>query len=138
MNPSIKNGKNILNERVKKREWFRPFGVSVLENHVKKYFNFEGTSEYMLYVTEIKDKENFPSITHIDGTCRIQTVNYENNNLYYLLLNKFYELTGIPMLLNTSLNVNGFPICSKPVYAMQIFNNSEMNLLVIGNEIYIK
>jgi len=138
MNPSIKNGKNILNERVKKREWFRPFGVSVLENHVKKYFNFEGTSEYMLYVTDIKDKENFPSITHVDGTCRIQTVNYKNNNLYYLLLDKFYELTGIPMLLNTSLNVNGFPICSKPVYALQIFNNSEMDIIVIGNEIYTK
>jgi carbamoyltransferase len=138
MNPSIKNGKNILNERVKKREWFRPFGVSVLENHVKKYFNFEGTSEYMLYVTDIKDKKNFPSITHIDGTCRIQTVNYENNNLYYLLLNRFYELTGIPMLLNTSLNVNGFPICSKPVYALQILNNSEMDILVIGDDIYTK
>jgi len=138
MSPLVKNGKDILNNKVKRREWFRPFGASILEDHVEKYFNFKGKSEYMLYATDIKDKENFPSVTHVDGTCRIQTVSYENNNFYYLLLNKFYELTGIPMLLNTSLNVNGFPICSKPVYALQIFNNSEMDILVIGNEIYTK
>jgi carbamoyltransferase len=138
MHPGIKEGKDILNKNVKNREWFRPFGASIIEDKVKEYFDFEGTSEYMLYVSSIKDKITFPSITHIDGTCRIQTVNYNNNNLYYDLLQKFYKLTGVPMLLNTSLNVDGFPICSKPVYALQVFNNSKLDALVLGNEIYIK
>jgi carbamoyltransferase len=138
MNPLIKNGKEILNNRVKKREWFRPFGATILEECVSKYFNFQGKSEYMLFVTEILEKEKFPSITHTDNTCRIQTLNYENNNFYYLLLNKFFKLTGIPILLNTSLNINGSPICSKPFQALQLFQNTELDALVIGNELYIK
>jgi len=137
MNPMIKNGKQILNDKVKKREWFRPFGASILEKETNKYFLFNEKSEYMLYVTNILDKENFPSITHIDGTCRIQTVN-ENNFVYYNLIEKFYKLTGVPMLLNTSLNLNFFPICSRPVYALQLFEKSEMDVLVIGNTIYKK
>ena len=138
MNPLIHNGKDLLNERVKKREWYRPFGATVLEDQVNNYFEFKQKSEFMLFVTNIKDKIKFPSITHIDGTCRIQTLNHDSNNFYYLLLNKFYELTGVPMLLNTSLNVNGFPISSKPVHALQIFASTEMDAVVIGNEIYIK
>jgi carbamoyltransferase len=138
MNPTVKNGKNILNEKVKRREWFRPFGATILEEYVSDYFNFKGKSEYMLFVTEIFEKEKFSSITHVDNSCRIQTLNYKNNNFYYMLLNKFYNLTGIPMLLNTSLNMNGFPICSKPFQALQIFYTTELDVLVIGNELYKK
>lgn len=138
MNPAIKNGRTVLNEKVKKREWFRPFGATVLEEQVNNYFNFKGKSEYMLFVTEILDKEKFSSITHVDNTCRIQTLNYNNNNMYFELLNAFYKLTGIPILLNTSLNINGSPICSKPFQALQLFNNTELNSIVIGNEIYKK
>jgi carbamoyltransferase len=92
----------------------------------------------MLFVTKILEKEKFSSITHVDGTCRIQTINYENNNYYYMLVNQFYKLTGIPILLNTSLNVNGSPICSKPFQALQLFQNTELDALVIGNEGYKK
>lgn len=138
MNPAVKKGKEILNNKVKKREWFRPFGATILEEHVNDYFNFKGKSEYMLFVSEILEKEKFSSITHVDGTCRIQTINYKNNNFYYMLLNEFYKLTGIPLLLNTSLNVNGSPICSKPFQALQLFKNTELDAVVIGNEIYIK
>lgn len=138
MNPTIKNGKKILNNKVKKREWFRPFGATVLEEFVSNYFDFRGKSEYMLFVTEILEKEKFSSITHVDGTCRIQTINYENNNHYYMLLNQFYKLTGIPILLNTSLNINGSPICSKPFQALQLFQNTQLDAIIIGNNIYIK
>jgi carbamoyltransferase len=138
MNPTIKNGKNIINLKVKKREWFRPFGATVLENEVDKYFDFKDKSEYMLFVTEILEKQKFSSITHVDGTCRIQTLNYKNNNLYFDLLNKFFNLTGIPILLNTSFNLNGHPICSKPIHALQIFQNTEIDVVVVGNEIYKK
>ena len=138
MNPTIKNGKDILNNKVKKRESFRPFGATILQEQVSNYFNFKGKSEYMLFVSEILEKEKFSSITHVDNTCRIQTLNFKNNTFYHTLLNKFYNLTGIPMLLNTSLNINSFPICSKPFHAMQIFQNTELDVLVIGNELYKK
>jgi len=138
MNPTVKNGKEILNNKVKKREWFRPFGATVLEEFVSNYFDFKGKSEYMLFVTEILEKEKFSSITHVDGTSRIQTINYENNNHYYTLLNKFYKLTGVPILLNTSLNINGSPICSKPFQALQLFQNTELDAIVVGKDIYIK
>jgi len=137
INPLIKDAKQILNNRVKKREWFRPFGASILEEHTNKYFNFNDKSEYMLYVADVLDKDKFSSITHADGTCRIQTVN-KNNNYFNQLLYEFNKLTGIPMLINTSLNVNGKPIASKPIDALELFENSDIDYLIIGNEIYKK
>ena len=137
MNPLVKDARKILNDKVKKREWFRPFGASILEKHINKYFNFNHKSEYMLYVADVLDKDKFSAITHMDGTCRIQTVN-ENNNYFNQILYEFDKLTGIPLLINTSLNVNGRPIASSPIDALELFNNSEIDCLVIGNEIYNK
>lgn len=137
MNPLVKDARKILNDNVKKREWFRPFGASILENYTNKYFNFNYKSEYMLYVADVLDKDKLSAITHIDGTCRIQTVN-EKNNYFHNLLFEFNKLTGIPILINTSLNINGKPIASKPLDALELFDNSEINCLVIGNEIYNK
>lgn len=137
MNPLIKDARQILNDKVKKREWFRPFGASILEEYTNKYFNFNDKSEYMLYVADVLDKDKFSAITHIDGTCRIQTVN-ENNNHFNQLLHEFNELTGIPMLINTSLNVNGRPIASRPIDALELFDSSAIDYLVIGDEIYKK
>jgi carbamoyltransferase len=137
INPLVKDARQILNDRVKKREWFRPFGASILEEHTSKYFNFNHKSEYMLYVTDVLDKDKFSAITHVDGTCRIQTVN-ENNNYFNQLLIEFNKLTGVPMLINTSLNINGKPIASKPLDALELFDNSAIDCLVIGNEIYSK
>lgn len=137
MNPSISNGKHLINSKVKQREWFRPFGASILEEHSNKYFRCNYKSEYMLYVTDVLDKNKFNSITHIDGTCRIQTVG-DNFSTYKRLIYSFYKKTGIPMLLNTSMNVNGRPIASRYIDALELFSNSNLDIVVIGNEIYKK
>jgi len=137
MNPSIPNGKDIINHKIKKREWFRPFGASVLEEHTKKYFNCNYKSEYMLYVTEIFDKIKFSPITHVDGTCRIQTVG-NNFNTFKRLIDAFYKKTGIPILLNTSMNINGKPIAASYTDALNIMCETDLDVLVIGNEIYKK
>lgn len=137
MNPAKLNGKEIINQKVKKREWFRPFGASILEEHASKFFKCNFKSEFMLYVTEIIDKQKFNSITHVDGTCRIQTVG-NSFNTYKRLIDIFYKKTGIPMLLNTSMNINGRPIASRYIDAIELFSTTELDILVIGNEIYKK
>jgi len=138
LNPLIKNGKQILNEKVKKREHFRPYGASIIESHTSNFFDCNFSSEYMLYAVKIKNKDLFPCISHIDNTCRIQTVSNNQNQIYYNLLNNFFEKTGVPMLLNTSLNINGKPIASTKKDAMELFKNSDMDILCFGNEIYKK
>ena len=137
MNPSILNGKHIINQKVKKRECFRPFGASILEEHTNNFFKCNYKSEFMLYVTEVIDKQKFNSITHVDGTCRIQTVG-NNFDTYKRLIDAFYKKTGIPMLLNTSMNVNGRPIASRYTDALELISTTELNILIIGNEIYKK
>ena len=112
MNPMIKNGKDILNSRVKKREWWRPFGASVLKEKAGEYFDIED-SPYMLYNARVK-QSGLDSITHVDGTCRHQTVTYQSNPIYYKLISAFEKKTGCPILLNTSLNIGGKPIAGKP------------------------
>ena len=134
MNPAIKDGKDIINSKVKHREFFRPFGASILEEKSKVYFDFQHESPYMLYVMDLIDKESFPSITHADGTCRAQTVS-KDHEYYYELIEEFEKLTGIPMLLNTSLNVGGKPICGHESNALEILSSTEMDSLVIGNDI---
>lgn len=134
MNPSIKDGKDKLNSKVKHREWYRPFGASVLEDKALEYFS-SGDSPYMLYVVDVLDKESFPAITHADGTCRPQTVS-STHEIYYELISEFEKLTGIPMLLNTSLNNGGKPICGSPNDALELLSRTEMDSLVIGNTIY--
>lgn len=135
MNPTVKDGKDILNQRVKHREWYRPFGASILKDRVTDYFNWKGDSKYMMYVMDVYDKESFPSITHIDGTCRIQTVD-EDLEIYYSLITEFEKLTGVPMLLNTSLNSGGKPIAAHVDDALEMLNSTELDILVVGNQIY--
>lgn len=137
MNPSIQNGKDILNERVKHREWFRPFGASILEKLTKDYFEWTSSSPYMLYVMNMICPEEFPSIAHVDGTCRVQTVSDELDH-YSMLLKEFEFLTGIPMLLNTSLNNGGKPICGSPYEALELLGSTDLDILVIGDIIYEK
>ena len=131
MNPTIKNGKDILNQQVKHREWFRPFGASILEEETRNYFDWEESSPYMLYVMNILDKEGFPAITHVDGTCRIQTVSQELED-YYCLIEEFKKITGIPMLLNTSLNVNGKPISGH----INDLNSINVDIKVVGDSVW--
>jgi carbamoyltransferase len=137
MNPSIKNGKEILNQKVKHREWFRPFGASILEEEVQNYFEWNEKSPYMLYVMNIIDKHSFSSITHVDGTCRIQTVSKKLKH-YYSLIDEFKNLSGIPMLLNTSLNNGGKPISGSISNALELFTSTDIDILVIGDRIYNK
>ena len=131
--PRIINGKDKINS-VKKREFYRPFGASVLSHLKDDYFIDLFDNPYMLYVAKVKSNM-FPSITHVDGTCRVQTV---DNTPFAKLLTKFYELTKCPVLLNTSLNIAGKPIAGFRENAMTLFKTSDVDVLVIGNHIYTK
>lgn len=126
MNPTIKYGKDILNRRVKKREWWRPFGASVTKEDAYKYFDIDD-SPYMLYNAKVL-VDGLDPITHVDGTCRHQTV---ESGHFYRLLKRFEEKTGLPVLLNTSLNVGGKPIASDKQSAMV----SGLDHLFFGNEV---
>ena len=137
MNPTIQNGKDILNKRVKHREYFRPFGASVIVDRCEEFFEWQHDSPYMLYVMNVVDPITFAPITHIDGTCRPQTVS-EDHEIYYELITEFEKLTGIPMLLNTSLNNGGKPICGSPNEAIELFSNSDMDCLVVGDHVLHK
>jgi carbamoyltransferase len=136
MDPTIADGKDILNNKVKHREWFRPFGASVKRDKAAEYFDLE-ENPYMLFTSKVLD-DRLKSVTHVDGTCRHQTVTPEQNALFYSLLDKFQQITGIPVLLNTSLNLGGKPIAGNPADAIELFNTTEMDVLCIGNTIYIK
>lgn len=125
INPQIKNAKKLIN-KIKKREKYRPFGASVLRENV----NIE--SPFMLYLYSITSPL-LHSITHIDNTCRIQTVD-KSEGTYYNLLKEFYKETGCPFILNTSLNINGKPIVGKKQEIINFFNESEIDVLVMGNE----
>jgi carbamoyltransferase len=135
IDPRLINGKTIIN-KIKNREIYRPFGASVLKEFKNKYFDMEWDDPYMLYTAKLKNND-LPCVQHIDNTCRIQTVDYKNKS-FYELIEKFYSLTGCPILLNTSLNVAGKPIAGSPKDAMELFNNSFLEVMVIGNTIYTK
>jgi carbamoyltransferase len=135
MDPRIANGKERINQ-IKKRENFRPFGASMLAEHSNNLFEIDIDDPYMLYTYKVKD-ENLKSITHIDGTCRVQCVTNSNPS-FKKLLEKFYKLTSCPVLLNTSLNVNGRPIAGNLADAIELFESSEIDCLIIGNKLYKK
>ena len=128
----IKNAKDIIN-KVKKRETYRPFGASILKEYVKEYFNTDIQNPHMLYVGNTT-KDNLNSITHIDGTCRYQTVD-ESNGVYHRLLKHFHLETGCPLILNTSFNINGKPILGNKIDTIKFFRESDIDAVVIGNTI---
>lgn len=143
-NPSNKNIKEIINKRVKHREWYRPFAPSILESQAKRYFNFEGESPYMLRAVEAKEitKNLMPGIVHEDNTSRIQTIPdnpRQDSGLipFSKLLKSFFDKSGIPALLNTSLNINGYPIMSNTAPAMELVENGSLDALVTGNQLYV-
>tara|TARA_R100001510_G_C7653772_1_gene212189 strand:+ start:2270 stop:3781 length:1512 start_codon:yes stop_codon:yes gene_type:complete len=135
MNPGISNAKEQVNNRVKKREWYRPYAASVTLNKYQEYFDLPWESPYMLYQAKVKDPVKFQSITHADGTCRIQTVNPTQFS-FHELLEEFQKLTGYPILLNTSLNLPGSPIVGRKKIALDMFKNSQADYLVIGDTIH--
>ena len=125
--------KDILNAKIKHRESFRPFAPSILEEFSQDYFDIDIPSPYMLMVVKVKQPKKIPAITHVDGTGRLQTVSAESNPLYYDLINEFYKITGIPVLINTSMNVMGEPIVNTLEQAYHMIDKTDMDYLVMGN-----
>ena len=130
--------KDILNEKIKHRESFRPFAPSILEEYISEYFDIDIPSPYMLMVAPVKKPKIIPAVTHIDGTGRLQTVSKNANPLYYDLINEFYKITGVPVIINTSMNVMGEPIVNTPEQAYQMIVKTDMDCLVMGNNLVIK
>ncbi len=149
-----------LNLKIKYRESFRPFAPSVLAEHASDYFDMKSDSPYMLLVQPVKEeirntlpdgynemplreklaieRSEFPAITHIDFSARIQTVHKETNSEYWNLINAFKERTGCGLVVNTSFNVRGEPIVCTPEDAYRCFMNTEMDYLVIGEYVFAK
>ena len=123
--------KDILNKRVKHREVFRPFAPSIMDIFSKKYFDLNCDSPYMLLVAKVKKKKIIPSVTHVDGTARVQTVSKISNKKFYDLINNFYKITGVPCVLNTSFNDAGDPIVESPLDALETLIKCDMDYLYI-------
>ena len=117
------DGKDVVN-KIKKREWYRPFAASVLEEDAHLFFDIDKPSPFMTQCYRVKENVNIPSVTHIDNTCRVQTVN--SGHLYQLLL-ELRNLTGNGIILNTSLNLSGEPLVETPQQAVDILANSELD-----------
>jgi carbamoyltransferase len=158
--PRSSRMQKLLNLKVKYRESFRPFAPSILREDVAEWFEMNTDSPYMLLVADLApdkrrqmtiseqalfgiDKLNIsrseiPAVTHVDYTARIQTVHKETNPRYYALIKKFKEITGCPLIVNTSFNVRGEPIVCSPEDAFKCFMGTELDLLVVGNALLKK
>ena len=134
VDPRRADMKDILNARIKKREPFRPFAPSILEERVGEYFEQTHPSPAMLMVYQIKkDKRTvIPAVTHVDGSGRLQTVDRRTNPRYYQLISDFEKLTGVPVVLNTSFNEDE-PIVCTPEEALNCFQRTKMDVLFLGN-----
>ena len=149
-----------LNLKVKYRESFRPFAPSILDKYTSQWFEHNESSPYMLLVADVSEKKRLkmnaeqknlfgidklnvprssvPAITHVDYSARIQTVHEDTNPKYYSLISYFNDLTGCPMLVNTSFNVRGEPIVCTPADAFRCFMGTELDVLAIGNYLLYK
>ncbi|WP_426210246.1 carbamoyltransferase C-terminal domain-containing protein [Massilia sp. TWP1-3-3] len=132
MDPRLQQGKERINT-VKHREQYRPFGASVLKEHFSDYFD-GFADDFMLYTCQLRSG-TFPAITHVDGSCRVQLVG-DGNPAYRQLLAAFHTLTGCPILLNTSLNLAGKPIAAFPEQAIELFYDSKIDVMVVGDAFY--
>jgi carbamoyltransferase len=146
---------SVLNLKVKYRESFRPFAPSVLREFAGEWFELDGDSPYMLLVADVVEphrksmtpaeqelfgiaklnvpRSEIPAVTHVDYSARIQTVHEQTNPLYHALLRRFHELTGCPVLVNTSFNVRGEPIVCSPEDAFRCFMGTEIDVMAVGN-----
>ena len=123
--PRNKKAKEIINE-IKGRQWWRPTAATILHEHKDEWFNFENLNEspYMTFAIEAKEKarKEIPAVVHVNNTCRIQTLKKEQSPSYYSLIKAFYEVTKVPVLLNTSFNLAGWPL-------VETFNDATYTLL---------
>ena len=150
----------LLNLKIKYRESFRPFAPSILREHASEWFELDADSPYMLLVAKVVEnkrrmmteketalfgieklnvpRSEIPAVTHVDYSARIQTVDKNTNHRYHALISRFYELTGYPVIVNTSFNVRGEPIVCTPEDAFKCFMGTQLEVLVIDNLILIK
>ena len=126
--------KDILNLKIKRRESFRPFAPSILREAVKDWFETDGDVPFMMQVFKIKadKRKEIPAVTHADGTGRLQTVTWSANPRYARLIQSFSDLTGVPIVLNTSFNENE-PVVCKAEEAIDCFLRTKMDVLVLGD-----
>lgn len=154
------NMQSQMNLKIKFRESFRPFAPCVLREHVGEYFDFAGDSPYMLQVAPVREsrrvpidtaqsghwgidrvkvsRSDIPAVTHVDYSARIQTVDATRHGLFHTMLERFYHLTGCPVLINTSFNVRGEPIVCTPKDAYKCFMYTHIDALVLGNYLLLK
>jgi carbamoyltransferase len=137
--PGLPDMKDVLNARIKHREWFRPFAPSILVERQNEYFEYDHPSPFMLHVYKIRPEKRAQlcAVNHVDDTGRLQTVSHEENPLYYDLIWAFERRTGIPVILNTSFNENE-PIVCKPEEAIDCFKRTRMDVLAIGQYLVLK
>ena len=158
--PRIKDMQKKMNIKIKNRESFRPFAPAILEEFKEEYFGLDNESPYMLFTRNLSKKylvnpsldrinlkgiekvneirSELPAITHIDNSCRVQTVSKLRNPEFYALLKEFYEMTNCPVLINTSFNVRGEPIVCTPEDAFRCFVFTQIDILVLGSFIIEK
>ncbi len=138
--PRWEGMKDYINERVKHRQWFRPYAPMVLEEKASQWFRMDAPSPHMLIVAEVlEDKRDaIPAVTHIDGTARVQTVGKKDGGRARRVIEEFEKLTGVPVILNTSFNDHGEPVVETPLDAFQCFAQTHMDALVLGRRILFK
>ncbi len=137
--PGLPNMKDVLNARIKHREWFRPFAPSIMEDYQHEYFEHDHPSPFMLHVYKIRAEKRslLCAVNHVDDTGRLQTVTPAENPMYYDLISAFRRKTGIPVILNTSFNENE-PIVCTPEEAIDCFKRTRMDVLAIGPFLVVK
>jgi len=141
--PRDEKMKDVVNIKIKFREPFRPFAPTVLAEYCNEFFEMDGFDnqaplKFMLYTVPARRKKDLPAAVHVDGSCRLQVLHKEDNPLFYQLIEYFFKKTGVPVLLNTSFNLKGEPIVLTPADAFHTFQNSSMDLLVLGNYVLSK
>jgi carbamoyltransferase len=134
VDPRRQDAKDLLNAKIKRRESFRPFAPSILKEFVNEYFEVNDSVPFMEKVFPIRPEKHsiIPAVTHIDGTGRLQTVDKNYSPKYYQLINEFYKLSNVPILLNTSFNENE-PIVNIPEHALDCYLRTNMDVLVLEN-----
>ena len=135
--------KDVLNRKVKKRESFRPFAPAILLEEVENWFELDDApreSPYMLRVCRFKPEKQdlVPAVVHIDGTGRLQTVTISANGNFYHLIKRFHDKTGVPILLNTSFNLAGYPIVETPADAIACLCSTELDCCIFEDQIVFK
>ena len=127
--------KDLINEKVKHRQWFRPFAPSILKEEVKNWFVVDKDSPYMSFVLKFQDdaKDKVPAVVHFDGTARLQTVTQNDNGWYYNFIKKWHAKSGVPIVLNTSFN-DREPICETAEHALNCFLRTNIDYLYFYDE----